>query len=164
MRAFAVLCVLLSTCLIWSCSETQTVKTVRVKAEGMGMAPAIRDGDELLIDRSFYKSGNTVGRFDIIAIAVPEGLFHYKRVIALPGESIEIRNGEVFIDGQLVREPFDTQPWSETNVGPLLVPENEYFVMGDNRPNSADSRIWTPPTVGRERILGKVVEVVPANK
>jgi signal peptidase I len=162
MRTFALLSVLLSVFLVTNCGNTQDLK--RVKAEGLGMAPTIRDGDQLVIDRSFYKRGNTVNRFDVIAFLVSSELFHYKRVIGLPNENIEIRNGEVFIDGRLLQEPFDKEPWAETNFGPILIPQNEYFVLGDNRPNSADSRIWEPATIKQENILGKIVDVVPSKK
>lgn len=162
MRAFAFLSVWLCVFLIANCGNAQELR--RVKAEGLGMVPTITDGDQLVIDRGFYKGENAVNRFDIIAFLVSEDLFHYKRVIGLPNETIEIRNGEVFIKGRLLHEPFEKRPWAETNLGPMLIPENEYFVMGDNRPNSADSRIWEPATIKRESILGKVVEVVPSKK
>ncbi len=162
MKAFFGLSFLLCVFLVANCGSAQNLR--RVKAEGLGMAPTIRDGDQLVIDRDYYKGLHEVDRFDIIAFLVSKDLFHYKRVIGLPKEKIEIRNGEVFIDGRLLDEPFERQPWIETNFGPMLIPENEYFVMGDNRPNSADSRIWEPATIKRENILGKVVEVVPSKK
>src|SRR5688500_15550955 len=123
MRAFCFLSVLLCVFLIANCSSAQELR--RVKAEGLGMAPTITDGDQLVIDRGFYKGANAVNRFDIIAFLVSKDLFHYKRVIGLPNERIEIRNGEVFINGRLLNEPFEKQPWAETNFGPMLIPENE---------------------------------------
>src|SRR5687767_756158 len=151
MRGFAVLSVLLCVFFIASCGGAQDLR--RVKAEGLGMAPTIADGDQIVIDRGFYKGENAVNRFDIIAFLVSKDLFHYKRVIGLPKERMEIKNGEVFINGRLLDEPLEKRPWAETNLGPMLIPENEYFVMGDNRPNSADSRIWEPATIKRENIL-----------
>lgn len=162
MRASASLSILFCVLIVAGCGGGQDLK--RVKAEGLGMAPTIMDGDQLIIDPGFYKGESTINRFDIIAFLMSKDLYHYKRVIGLPNEKIEIRNGDVFIDGRLLDESFAKQPWTETNFGPMLIPVNEYFVMGDNRPNSGDSRIWEPPTVKREDILGKIVEVIPATK
>ncbi|HEX6126258.1 MAG TPA: signal peptidase I [Pyrinomonadaceae bacterium] len=138
------------------------MKTVR--AEGIGMSPTIKDGDNLVIGRRAYDRDAAIARFDIIAFMVSSDLFHYKRVIGLPGEKIEIKNGEVFVDDKLLHEPFEKEDWSESNFGPLVIPEAEYFVLGDNRINSADSRIWQPSTIKRKSILGKIVEIVPAKK
>ena len=123
------------------------------------MSPTIVDGDRLLIHQRFYERVD-IERFDIVAFTVSPDLFHYKRVIGMPGEKIEIRNGETYINDKLLIEPFEMQKWSESNFGPLAIPEGEYFVMGDNRPNSADSRIWEPATIKKGNILGKVAEVV----
>ncbi len=161
MNFFAIVAVLAFCFTATNCGAAQDLKTVR--AEGLGMAPMIRDGDKLVIDRRFYET-KTVNRFDIVAISVSRDLFHYKRVIGLPNEKIEIKNGEVFINGELLNEPFEKEPWTETNFPSVVIPENEYFVLGDNRPNSSDSRIWQPATVKRKDILGKIIEVIPAKK
>ena len=132
----------------------------------MGMAPTINDGDKLIVDLGFYKRGKDVERFDIVPFRLPEmseDLFHYKRVVGLPGERLEINGGQVFVNGNLLHEPFETQK-REDDFGPIVVPDGEYFVLGDNRLNSADSRIWKPATVRKDGILGKIVEIVPAKK
>jgi len=82
----------------------------------------------------------------------------------LPNEKTQIRNGTIFINDRLLEEPFEKESWTESNFGPIVVPENEYFVLGDNRPNSADSRIWEPPTIKRKDILGKIIEIIPSKK
>lgn len=161
MKSLAIVSVLGFCLILTSCGSAQDLKTVR--AEGLGMAPTIRDGDKLVIDKQFYE-GKTVNRFDIVAISMSQDLFHYKRVIGLPNEKIEIKNGDVFINGELLQEPFEKELWAATNFPSLVIPENEYFVMGDNRPNSSDSRIWEPATIKRKAILGKIVEVVPVKK
>lgn len=101
-------------------------------------------------------------RGDIIVFKFPEDekKDFIKRVIGLPGETIEIRNKVVFIDGEPIDEPYvihtkhDTMPIRD-NFGPYTVPEGQYFVMGDNREGSYDSRWWG--TVKREKIVGKAL-------
>ncbi len=162
MRPLIVLVVFVLCFSVVNCRKAQDLKIVR--AEGMGMSPAITDGDRLVIDQRFYEKDAGVERFDIVAFEVSPDLFHYKRAIGMPGEKIEIRNGETFINDKLLGGPFEMQRWSESNLRALVIPEGEYFVMGDNRPNSADSRIWEPPTIKKGQILGKVIEVVRKTK
>lgn len=80
------------------------------------------------------------------------------RVVGLSGEKIEMKNGEVFVNDKLLEEPFNKNKSSD-NFGPIIVPKNEYFLLGDNRPESNDSRYWKPSTIKRENILGKVVNI-----
>ena len=84
--------------------------------------------------------------------------FYVKRVIGLDGEQVELRKGRVFINGQLLNEPFAINP-SDDDFGPIKVPNGEYFLLGDNRPNSFDSRYWNPATLKESYIGAKVVEI-----
>ena len=78
-----------------------------------------------------------------------------KRVIGLPGETVEIKGGEVYIDGEVLEEPYlDVETIGD--FGPYEVPEESYFMMGDNRNDSQDSRYWNNTFVKRNKILGKV--------
>lgn len=79
-----------------------------------------------------------------------------KRVIGLPGETVEGRDGLVYIDGQPLDEPYAREPIQEA-FGPFTVPEDSYFMMGDNRNDSLDSRFWEHPYVEKKDILGKAV-------
>jgi signal peptidase I len=103
-------------------------------------------------------------RGDIIVFKYPEDETKdfIKRIIALPGETIEIRDKAVYIDGQLLDEPYvrhtkHTMEPVRDNFGPYTVPEGRYFVMGDNREASHDSRWWGP--VKREKIVGKALVI-----
>lgn len=99
-------------------------------------------------------------RFDIIIFKYPddESQRFIKRLIGLPGETVEIRNGKVYINGS--KEPLDDSFVPETpkgNYGPYVVPEDSYFMLGDNRENSRDSRFWDNPFVTFDEIIGKAV-------
>lgn len=85
-----------------------------------------------------------------------------KRVIALPGETVEIRGGRVYIDGERIEDPFCVIDPGD-NFGPLLVEEDSWFVLGDNRAESNDSRYWEDPLVHAGEIRGKVAwKIFPA--
>lgn len=81
-----------------------------------------------------------------------------KRIIGLPGETVRIENSKVYIDGELLEEDYLKELWVN-NVGPyeFQVPEDSYFMMGDNRNTSADARSWIQPYVSKDLILGKAV-------
>ncbi|MBO6133255.1 MAG: signal peptidase I [Lachnospiraceae bacterium] len=97
-------------------------------------------------------------RGDIIIFKYPddESILYIKRIIGMPGETVEIRNGVVEIDGEPLDEPYLTVH-TEGTWGPYEVPEGHYFMMGDNRNNSADSRYWQNTYLEREKIVGKAV-------
>lgn len=99
-------------------------------------------------------------RYDIIIFKYPddESQLFIKRLIGLPGETVEIRDGKVYIDGS--SEPLDDSFVPETptgNYGPYTVPEDCYFMLGDNRENSRDSRYWDNTFVTFDEIVGKAV-------
>ena len=107
-------------------------------------------------------------RFDIIIFKYPddESQLFIKRLIGLPGETVEIRDGKVYIDGAL--EPLDDSFCPETpegSFGPYTVPEGCYFMLGDNRNHSMDSRYWQNPFVEEDAIEAEVaVRYWPLNK
>jgi signal peptidase I len=127
--------------------------------DGPSMQPRLQHGQQLLVNKVVYKLFHEPERGDIVIFDSPEnrqGDF-IKRIIGLPGESVEIRKGIVYIhtkDGSVVPldEPYVENPAMIDFHGDKI-PENEYFVLGDNRNNSDDSRQgWTVP---RQDIIGK---------
>ena len=99
-------------------------------------------------------------RFDIVVFKYPddESQLFVKRVIGLPGETVEIKDGKVYINGS--QTPLDDSFTPETptgDYGPYVVPEGSYFMLGDNRNHSGDSRFWKQPYVEKEKIVGKAI-------
>jgi len=123
------------------------------KIDGQSMMPNFPNNEYLLTEKvSYYFRGPERG--DVVVFTPPvTNLDEYiKRVIALPGEKIMIRGGHVFINGKELREeylPSDTITGGGSFLQEgreYLVPDGQYFVLGDNRPNSSDSRYWGPIT------------------
>lgn len=123
------------------------------KIDGQSMMPNFPDNEYLLTERVTYYFRNP-DRGDVVVFTPPvTNLDEYiKRVIALPGETIMLEGGKVYINGQLLNEPYLDEALYTGSQNFLKegeeykVPEGEYFVMGDNRPNSSDSRYWGPIT------------------
>lgn len=131
------------------------VVVMNYRVIGQSMEPTIHDGQYLFIDKLFYAQ-QTPQRGDIIVLRPPAtngNVIYLKRVIGLPGETVEIRSGEVLIDGRPLVEPWTTIPFPQANWGPGKVGPNEVFVLGDNRPGSRDSRYFGMLT--RDRIVGR---------
>lgn len=121
------------------------------------METTIMTGDRIFGNRLAYINSDPE-RGDIIIFKYPDNekeLF-IKRIIGLPGETLEIIDGKVYIDG--AETPLD-EPYINGipvgSFGPISIPDDAYFMMGDNRNNSADSRFWNQPFVYRNKILGK---------
>lgn len=121
------------------------------------METTIMTGDRLFGNRLAYKNTDPA-RGDIVIFKFPddEKQLFIKRIIGMPGDTVEMIEGVVYINGSALDEPYlATVPYGD--YGPVTVPEGAYFMMGDNRNNSADSRYWKQPFVYREKILGKAV-------
>ena len=129
-----------------------------VTFRGVSMLPGIRDGDRLSLVRFDRGADFEVGRGDVVLFlhgGDPEKSY-LKRVVGLPGETVELRDGRVFIDGSALPEPYVDEKLNTMRdpSPPVFVAPRHYYVLGDNRDNSADSRHWGP--VPEKHVLGKV--------
>ncbi|HWT02371.1 MAG TPA: signal peptidase I [Pyrinomonadaceae bacterium] len=134
-----------------------------VKVEGTSMLPRLHDGERIFVNKLIYYGLPELQRGDIVVFWYPEdpSKSYIKRIIGLPGEAVEIRDGRVYITSQgreqLLEEPYlDPQRnVSRANHTPVEVKQHYYFVMGDNRDASSDSRIWG--LVPEKYIYGKAL-------
>jgi signal peptidase I len=128
-----------------------------VKVEGTSMAPLISDQERIFINKLVYKF-EPISRGDVVVFWYPSDRTKsfIKRVVGLPGEAVEIRQGRVYVNGQVLDEPYILPAYLDANSYPAFrVPPHEYFVMGDHRDSSNDSRMFGP--VPAEYIYGKAV-------
>ena len=128
---------------------------------GQSMDPSLTNQDVVLIDKRAY-SFDEPERYDIIAFKLKEdteGYFNIKRIIALPGETIQIKNGHIFINGDVLSDlPFDDLIMTEgLAIDEITLGEDEYFLMGDNCNNSEDSRYVNIGNISKKEISGKVI-------
>lgn len=120
------------------------------------MEETVMTGSRVVINRMAYWMEEPQ-RGDIVAFYYPDDgtTIYLKRILGLPGETIEGRDGYVYIDGVPLTDDYTTEKLEE-DFGPFVVPEGCYFMMGDNRNDSWDSRYWTNTFVQKEEIVGKV--------
>jgi signal peptidase I len=126
----------------------------RIRVESVSMQPTLFAGDMVIVNKLAYRFNNSPHRGDVIVFKYPpdpESIPYIKRVIGLPGDQVHIANGKVYINGQLIDEPY--LKVSTNRGGDWTVPDEQLFVMGDNRNNSRDSRAWG--FVPFENIIGR---------
>jgi len=142
--------------------------TFRVPTESM--EPTVNPGDSVFADLFYYKH-SPVKRGDIMVVKDPDGKMttdgkreemYVKRVIGLGGDTIQIVSGKVYVNGRPLNG-FDTGKYVSNfpvdDFGPVLVPAGQYFLVGDNLPNSIDSRQWKHSTVELNGMYGKVTAI-----
>jgi signal peptidase I len=128
-----------------------------VKVEGTSMAPLLSDQERIFINKFVYRF-EAIQRGDVVVFWYPldHSKSFIKRVVGLPGESVEIRQGAVYVNGQIVPEPYVPPQYEDlSDFGPVRVPKDSYFVMGDHRISSNDSRVFGP--VASQFIYGRAV-------
>jgi len=128
-----------------------------VKVEGTSMAPLLSDQERIFINKFVYRF-EPIQRGDVVVFWYPldHSKSFIKRVVGLPGEAVEIRQGAVYVNGKIVPEPYVPPQYEDlSDFGPVRVPKDNYFVMGDHRISSNDSRVFGP--VESRYIYGRAV-------
>jgi len=129
--------------------------TGRYEVQSISMEPTLHEGQFLIVSKaSYWLHGPERG--DIIVLDPPNGqstIPYIKRMIGLPGDTVEIRDGRVWINGTALNEPYISGPPAYTET--IVLKENEYLVLGDNRNNSSDSHVWG--VLPEDNIIGKAV-------
>ncbi len=133
----------------------------RTEVDGESMEPTLSHGDNLFVDKISYRFRDPE-RFDIIVFPFQyrEDTYYIKRIIGMPGETVQIDEmGNIYIDGEILNESYGREIIRPENVGiaaePIVLADDEYFVMGDNRNNSSDSRTEAVGNIHRSDIIGR---------
>ncbi|MBO4838787.1 MAG: signal peptidase I [Lachnospiraceae bacterium] len=130
----------------------------RVMVEGSSMEDKLHDKDQLIVDCFTYRFLHGPKRQDIVVFRLKDepDTFYVKRVIGLPGETVQIKKSVIYINGEPIEDPYATQKVFPAGAAedPIVLGEDEYFVMGDNRNNSSDSRYSVGP-VKRSQLVGR---------
>ena len=140
----------------------------RTKVDGSSMETTLSHGDNLIVDKISYRFRDPE-RYDIIVFPYryAENTYYIKRIIGLPGETVQIIDGEVYIDGQLLGEDYGTELMKDAGIAaePIELGEDEYFVLGDNRNHSSDSREPNVGVLKRDELIGRAwVRIFPFDK
>ena len=130
----------------------------RTQVNGESMYPALHNKDNLIVDKISYRFSDP-RRYDIIVFPYhyKDRTYYIKRVIGLPGETVQIRAGKIYIDGNELIEHFGEEKIEQAALAsePITLGEDEYFVLGDNRNASEDSRFPDVGTIKRKEIIGR---------
>ena len=140
---------------------------VRTRVSGESMMPTLKSGDQLIVDKLSYHFKEPK-RYEVIVFPYKyeENTYFIKRIIGLPGETVQIKDGYVYIDGEMLDEKFGAEVMQEAGIAsePITLGEEEYFVLGDNRNHSSDSRVPNVGVLKREDLMGRAwVRIWPLN-
>ena len=138
----------------------------RTVVNGVSMQPTLSDGDNLIVDKLSYRFHDP-DRFDIIVFHQEDGRYFIKRIIGLPGETVQILDGSVYINGEKLEEHYGNEVMEEAGIAaePVTLGVDEYFVLGDNRNNSKDSRSVDVGVVHGKDFVGRAwIRIWPFEK
>jgi signal peptidase I len=140
----------------------------RTHVNGDSMNVTLEDGDNLIVDKLSYRFSEPE-RYDIIVFPYQyqEKTYYIKRIIGMPGETVQIIDGMVYIDGEMLDESYGKEVMQYSGVAsdPIELGNDEYFVLGDNRNNSSDSRDPSVGNIKEDQIIGKAfIRIWPLNK
>ena len=141
----------------------------RTQVSGSSMETTLSDGDHLIVDKISYRFEDPE-RFDIIVFPYQydTDTYYIKRIIGMPGETVQIDDsGNIYVDGELLEEAYGREVIQNQGRAndPILLGDDEYFVMGDNRNNSSDSRDPSVGNIHRKDIIGRAfIRIWPSSK
>ena len=141
----------------------------RTMVDGNSMLNTLEDKDNLIVDKISYRFTDPK-RFDIIVFPYKHAekkTYYIKRIIGLPGETVQIVDGKIYINGEVLEEDYGREVMESSGVAanPITLGDDEYFVLGDNRNNSKDSREPSVGNIKRDDIVGRAwVRIWPLNK
>lgn len=140
----------------------------RTQVSGSSMETTLSNGDQLIVDKISYRFRDP-NRYDIVVFPYKyeKNTYYIKRIIGLPGETVQIVDGYVYIDGQKLDEHYGNEVMENAGIAaePVVLGDDEYFVLGDNRNNSQDSRAANVGVIHRDDLLGRAwVRIWPLNK
>lgn len=146
-------CIILAFCIAFFFNHFIGTHTT---VEGSSMETSLHNEDCLLIDKLTYRFKEP-NRFDIIVFPYDETTYYIKRIIGMPGERIKISEGNIYINDNLLEEEYGNQKIKDAGIASqeLLLGNDEYFVLGDNRNQSKDSRFKDVGFIKRDKIIGK---------
>ena len=132
---------------------------IRTTVVGQAMSDTLENGDQIFLNKFLYKISSP--KADDVIVFLPNGNekshYYVRRVIGVPGDTVQIKDGAVYINGELYTEKIEVAAMEETGIAgdEIVLGEDEYFVLGDNRNNSEDSRYANIGNIKKEYIIGK---------
>ena len=141
---------------------------VRTMIVGQAMSDTLENGDQILMNKLLYKISSP--KADDVIVFLPNGNekshYYVRRVIGVPGDTVQIKDGAVYVNGELYTEKIEVAAMEETGIArdKVVLGEDEYFVLGDNRNNSEDSRYANIGNIKKEYIIGKAWYYIGAEK
>ncbi|MFC3748620.1 signal peptidase I [Paenibacillus sp. GCM10012306] len=128
------------------------------------MIPTIQINDRLIVEKLLWMTSLEHGDIVVFYPPVPgdEDKRYVKRLIGLPGDTVEIKEGALYRNGLKVDEPYLKEPMNYS-FGPVTVPADHYFFLGDNRNISYDGHLWENPFVAKDKLIGKVIAEIPTH-